>query len=63
MYLHLALGKWQRQVEQPATTKLLGETRIPKLPSNRMIRQQGETDYFGKRRNSSQPAPGPFENW
>ncbi|MBI3851805.1 MAG: carbohydrate-binding protein [Verrucomicrobia bacterium] len=64
-YLHLALGNWQRQVETTfVTTKLLGEARIPKLPyvnpddSPLKI----DTDYFGKRRNSSQPTPGPFEN-
>jgi len=46
------------------TTKLLGETRVARLPyqnpdgSNLKI----NTDYFGKQRNPTKPTPGPFEN-
>jgi alpha-L-arabinofuranosidase len=46
------------------TTKLLGRAIIPNAtyeqPDGTRIRIN--TDYFGKRRNESNPTPGPFEN-
>ncbi len=46
------------------TTRLLGNARIPNLSyENRDGSPLGiDTDYFGKRRNSANPTPGPFEN-
>lgn len=46
------------------TTKRLGKAAIPDLPYEQAdgtpIRIN--TDYFGKKRNESNPTPGPFEN-
>jgi len=49
---------------QLVTSKLLGRTAISNLPYEQ---RDGEpitinTDYFGHRRNESNPTPGPFEN-
>ena len=47
------------------TTELLGKAIVPELPfentdgSLLVI----DTDYFGNKRNKSNPAPGPFESW
>lgn len=45
------------------TTKLLGETRVTRLPylNSDGLTLNINTDYFGNRRNESNPAPGPFE--
>ena len=47
----------------PVTTALLGKAEIPGLPYENPdgLPLSVDTDYFGKRRNTSRPAPGPFE--
>jgi alpha-N-arabinofuranosidase len=45
------------------TTELLGRAKVPNEP---YVNRDGsslrmDVDYFGKRRSSSQPTPGPFE--
>ncbi len=51
-------------VRKTVTTGLLGRAIIPNVPFEQ---PDGtpiciNTDYFGKSRNASNPAPGPFEN-
>jgi hypothetical protein len=62
--LHLTLGpelQWARTT--PVTTKLLGRARVPDLPYEDADGSplKLSTDYFGKRRSSTRPTPGPFE--
>ena len=65
-YLDLQLDKaWAGQrTRKLVTTDLLGKVSIPGLgyeqPDGKPIRI--DTDYFGKRRDEANPAPGPFEN-
>jgi len=65
-YLELQLDKaWAGQrTRKLVTTDLLGKVSIPGLgyeqPDGKPIRI--DTDYFGKRRDEANPAPGPFEN-
>jgi hypothetical protein len=62
--LHLTLGKSLRNTATTrVTTQRLGKAKIPGLP---YVNPDGspleiDTDYFGKRRNPSNPRPGPFE--
>lgn len=46
------------------TTALLGKARIPYLPYESVTgsRLKISTDYFGKKRSTTHPTPGPFEN-
>jgi len=46
------------------TTELLGKARIPYLPYENVngSRLKISTDYFGKKRITTHPTPGPFEN-
>jgi alpha-N-arabinofuranosidase len=64
-YLEIVFDKaWMEGLRKPITTERLGKAAIPNLPyehpdgSPILI----NTDYFGKSRNESNPAPGPFEN-
>jgi hypothetical protein len=65
VHLHLT---WDPAMRNPnstlVTTELLGKARIPDLayehPDGSPLKVA--TDYFGKRRNSAHPTPGPFEN-
>jgi hypothetical protein len=64
-YLELALNKaWDTErARKLVTTELLGKAKIPDLPFEN---PDGtpiciDTDYFGKKRNPSNPFPGPFE--
>ena len=65
-YLEVPFDKaWAAErTRKLVTTKLLGKATIPNLPYEQPdgapIRV--DTDYFGKARNPSNPAPGPFEN-
>jgi alpha-N-arabinofuranosidase len=62
--LHLTLGKSLRKVATTrVTTQLLGKATIPGLPYENPDGSplQLDTDYFGKRRDKSNPLPGPFE--
>jgi alpha-N-arabinofuranosidase len=66
MYLELSLDNaWSNgRRRKLVTTELLGTAAIPKAPyetrDGAPIRI--DVDYFGKPRNVSNPAPGPFEN-
>jgi alpha-L-arabinofuranosidase len=62
--LHLVPGDWLRSAKtKSVTTERLGKAKIPELsyvnPDDSPL--SIDTDYFGKRRNPSQPTPGPFE--
>ncbi len=65
VYLEIKLDKaWAEQQTRPlVTTDLLGKAKIPNLsyehPDGSPIRIN--TDYFGKKRDPSNPFPGPFE--
>ena len=64
-YLELALDPaWATEQSRPlVSTELLSKAKIPDLPfenpDGTPIRI--DTDYFGKKRNTSNPFPGPFE--
>lgn len=49
----------------PVTSDLLGRAKVSGAPyvhaDGSLLRV--DTDYFGKRRSKSRPAPGPFEQW
>lgn len=49
---------------QPVTTALLGRAKIPNLPYENADGSplKINTDFFGKKRNTTHPTPGPFEN-
>jgi len=51
------------QTRKLVTTKLLGKAVIPDLPFDHPdgTPYRIDTDYFGKKRNDVNPAPGPFE--
>jgi alpha-N-arabinofuranosidase len=63
--LHIMLDKtWaEKRSRQLVTTELLGRAKIPDLsyeqPDGSPYRI--DTDYFGKKRNTANPSPGPFE--
>lgn len=64
LYLDLDLSKkWLRQTRDLVTSKSLNHVVIPNLPfenpDGSAIRI--DRDYFGKKRNLKNPAPGPFE--
>jgi alpha-N-arabinofuranosidase len=65
LYLEMRFDKkWIDQVARKlVTTALLGKAVIPDLPfeqpDGKSVRIN--TDYFGKKRNESNPTPGPFE--
>ncbi|MGB2809693.1 MAG: carbohydrate-binding protein [Sedimentisphaerales bacterium] len=64
MYLEITLDKvWAQQQRQVVTTDLLGKARIPDLPYEQPDGSpyRIDTDYSGKRRNTANPFPGPFE--
>ena len=64
-YLHIALDKaWaQNQSRQIITTELLGRAKIPNLPYEQPDGSpyRISDDYFGNKRNTDNPFPGPFE--
>jgi hypothetical protein len=62
--LHLALGQAvQKATTTLVTTELLGKARIPNLayenPDGSPLKI--DNDYFGKKRNETNPTAGPFE--
>jgi alpha-N-arabinofuranosidase len=64
-YLEIAFNKtWAERVRKLVTTEQLGKAAISNLPYEQPdgtpIRITA--DYFGKKRNESNPTPGPFEN-
>ena len=64
-YLEIILDKsWATEQKRPiVTTRLLGKAAIPNLPFENADGSpvRISTDYFGKKRNGSNPFPGPFE--
>ncbi|MBL7152951.1 MAG: right-handed parallel beta-helix repeat-containing protein [Phycisphaerae bacterium] len=64
-YFHITPGKiWaQEQPRQLVTTSLLGRAKIPDLPYEQPNGSPYRiaADYFGKKRNTANPFPGPFE--
>jgi len=52
------------QTRQLVTTDLLGKASVPNLPFEHAdgTPYRIGTDYFGKKRNETNPTPGPFEN-
>ncbi len=64
MYLHVDYDKaWTQQKGRLVTTELLGKAKTPNLP---YMNYDGsalkiDTDYFGNKRNTGNPAPGPFQ--
>ena len=56
-----ALGTGSRRI---VTTSLLGKAAIPDLPYEQADGQplRIDVDFFGQKRNESNPTPGPFEN-
>ncbi len=65
VYLHITLDKtWaEKQSRQLVTTELLGRAKIPDLPYEQPDGSpyRIDTDCFGKKRNTANPFPGPFE--
>ena len=55
---------WVTTPRQLVTTKLLGKAKIPNLPYKNADDSslKVNTDYFGRQRSQTNPAPGPFEN-
>jgi len=64
-YFHITLDKMpdQEQPRQLVTTSLLGRAKIPDLPYEQPNASpyRIDTDYFGKKRSTANPFPGPFE--
>ncbi len=54
----------QKAATVPVTAPLLGKARVPDLPFENAdgTPVQLDEDYFGRRRSSTKPSPGPFEN-
>jgi len=65
MYLQISMDKtWaKKQRRQLVTTELLGKAKIPDLSFEQPDGSPYyiDTDYFGKKRNTANPYPGPFE--
>jgi len=65
VYLEIVLDKnWLTgQKRDLVTSELLGKVIIPDLPFENTdgSKVKIDTDYFGKKRNSQNPSPGPFE--
>ena len=67
IYLDITLDKsWlTEQKRDLVTSELLGKVIVPDLPFENVDGSavRVDTDYFGKKRNPSNPAPGPIETW
>ena len=64
MYMEITFDKnWLAQKRKLVTTELLGKVIIPNLPFENADGTEVKinTDYFGKKRNVTNPSPGPFE--
>ncbi|MHC4208029.1 MAG: right-handed parallel beta-helix repeat-containing protein, partial [Planctomycetota bacterium] len=64
-YLEMSLGKACARQQCPLiTTELLGETETPALPYEQPDGSpyRIDTDYFGKKRDETNPSVGPIEN-
>jgi len=65
IYLEMSLDKACAQQPRPlVTTELLGKAKTPALPYEQPNGSPYhiDTDYFGKKRNETNPSVGPFEN-
>lgn len=63
-YLQIEFNKtWADHKRSLVTTEMLGKAKIPDLPYEQPDGKpyRLDTDYFGKKRNTANPAPGPFE--
>ena len=64
-YLEFAAdAKWAVEKKRPlVTTELLGKAKVPNLPYENADGSpiRIDTDYFGAKRDASNPFPGPFE--
>jgi alpha-N-arabinofuranosidase len=65
VFLHITLDNSLRDLNNPLiTTALLGQAKIPNAayenPDGTLLKI--DTDYFGKKRNETNPTAGPFEN-
>jgi len=63
-YLQLEVNKkWAQRNRQLVTTELLGKAKIPDLPYEDPDGKpyRIDTDYFGNKRSSNKPYPGPFD--
>lgn len=63
-YLQLTFNEsWLEHKRPLVTSEMLGKAKIPNLPFEKPdgTPYQLDTDYFGKKRNSDNPAPGPFD--
>lgn len=65
VYLNITLDKtWIKELpSQLVTTALLGRAKIPDLPYEQPdgLPYRIDTDYFGRKRSTANPFPGPFE--
>jgi len=64
VYLQMKLEKaWAEKKRQLMTTQNLGKAKITDLPYEQADGRpyRFDTDYFGKKRNTASPFPGPFE--
>jgi alpha-N-arabinofuranosidase len=65
VYLHIMLDKtWaEKQSRQLVTSELLGRAKTPDLPYEQPNGSpyRIDTDCFGRKRNTANPFPGPFE--
>ncbi len=63
-YLQMMFNKtWADHKRPLVTTEMLGKAKIPDLPYEQPdgTPYRLDTDYFGKKRNTENPAPGPFQ--
>jgi alpha-N-arabinofuranosidase len=56
--------EWREIARTLVTTEWLGRAKVPDVPFENPdgTRLKVDTDYFNKKRNPTNPAPGPFEN-
>ena len=65
IYLKIRMdNKWLQRQRKLVTSELLGKAEIPNAP---FVNPDGtsyylDLDYFGSKRNTKNPAPGPFES-
>ena len=64
VFLHIKLPSVKNEFEaELVTTQSLGRPQIPALPYENPdgTPLEIDSDYFGKKRNTDNPVPGPFE--
>jgi alpha-N-arabinofuranosidase len=64
VYLYITMQEYKTLMTKTVTTELLGRAVIPNMafenPDGSPVKV--DTDYFGNKRNASEPSVGPFEN-